>query len=396
MRAPFGQQVVLASLLALALTVDGESHCKQEQSLIKDLLARAAGEASLEKRKAAALGIVLGDGEEGGHPPVSDLLQDLIAPRGPSAHSPVGGSIKTRTSKTELPGSAPDQSACARLRQFLSSNGLTESVGDVPNCFEEWGLGEEASGHMSNHTDETMAHHLHTELNKMQLMLGEATDASRFEEDVEKNINEDVPGRDKHHDSLLSSGLPTEDPIERLRGWLGESMQMGHVHAIIERARHAAHKLRLVREELAKVPPVMTDLGQFKGVDGAVAAYYKAARGLHLEDMEIDQTKDMGESSGESTRRRRYSAFRRGGLSHAEAAAAKTKESIIPKSEICWTSQWSYKNCVGNSCLVSKRLQVRIVCLVTEWAIDVKPVKTVHVRLTWKAKILPRNSRSPL
>ena len=53
----------------------------------------------------------------------------------------------------------------------------------------------------------------------------------------------------------------------------------------MERIRNATEKFTTAHREVKKLPDTITDLGQMRGLDGALKAYYSAAKRMHLGDM---------------------------------------------------------------------------------------------------------------
>ena len=175
---------------------DGGAQCTQEKSLIKDLLSNlarveeAAGsersmansERSIVAARATALGIDVGNVDS------QDALQlhSLLAPRGPAQ----AREIQPEPANVDLAmQSAP--SDCHKLRAMLRSRGLNEFMDEIKSCRKAWGLGETRA--TANHTDESMAHHVHQTLGSMRSELDEAIDSMSEEQVVSETAGEYDP-----------------------------------------------------------------------------------------------------------------------------------------------------------------------------------------------------------
>ena len=161
--------LLLASMSAVVCVASSSTkhnmEYREEQSLIKELLAREDAAEKLQRRmsnqdrqNAAMLGIDVPGADIKEH---VDQLQSLLAPRGPAAQKQAAGGHSTGDED-----SAPaltDQ--CAKLHNLLASSGLHSFLNNIPDCRLQWG--ESAS----NNRDILLADHVHKRVTQLHEIL---------------------------------------------------------------------------------------------------------------------------------------------------------------------------------------------------------------------------------
>ena len=161
--------LLLASMCAVvcvvSISIEHNMECREERSLIKELLAREDAAENLQRRtsnqgrqNAAMLGINV-PGADIKEP--IDQLQSLLAPRGPAVQKQAAGGLDEDSASA-----LTDQ--CAKLYIFLTSSGYNSFLNNVPDCRLQWG--ESAS----NNRDMLLADHVHERVTQLHEILESA------------------------------------------------------------------------------------------------------------------------------------------------------------------------------------------------------------------------------